>query len=175
MVCKLHSRISIRPPPLVSVRGEGGVFPSPSLFLAKATDQLQKEVAVDKTISIIKFYVFGPILQPVTKHWGHKAEQETQCIRQIHPTILSGQLLCAQHCPGCHGTQREEVTQGPGPPGIYRSSQRYDTRQLGVGGGGWGELTWGPTPCVICALVLFFKIIFQNRECSWKIYQEEIA
>lgn len=141
--------------------GGGGClsFPLPlSLFLAKATNQLQKEVAVDKTISIIKFYVFGPILQPVTKHWGHKAEQETQCIRQIHPTILSGQLLCAQHCPGCHGTQCEEVTQGPGPPGIYRSSQRYDTRQLGAGGREVGAYMGSNSLCYLC-----FSSVFQNN------------
>lgn len=100
----------------------------------------------------------SPNRQRVTKHWGHKAEQETQFIQQI----LAGSY-CARHTAlGAMGCHSAEFTQRPGPPG--------DTEP------GGGAHVGSSCPRVICALFLFFKTIFQNRKFSfWNTYKEEIA
>lgn len=137
--------------------GEEGAFPSPSLFLAKATDQLQKEVSIDKTISIIKFYVFGPILQPITKHWGHKAEQETQCIQEIHPTILSGELLCAQHFLGAKGHNLKKSHKALGLRGSITAPKHLTPDSWGEGGREWSHMG-SNSLCYLC-----FSSVFQNN------------
>lgn len=86
MTCKLHSSISMQPPTLGISEDKRLPFLPPSFLLAKATNQLQIEISIEKFVrKHLNFTYLAPFCssanssntQNVTKHWGLKAEEET--------------------------------------------------------------------------------------------------
>ena len=137
-------------------------FPLPSLLLAKATHQLQMETSIKKTaykyLSVLYWAPFcssenPPNRQHFTKHWGPKAEQETQCIQQTHPANIRGQLHVHDGVVGALPYSGEELTHALV---LWVSAVTPKDTEASH----WGRSSQGvlPPPCYWC-----FISVFQNN------------